>query len=170
LIPLVEVARLSYTDEVYWEKTVEILKKAGKVAVKLKKPIQGLLINRIFSAMAREACYLCDSGVADVEDIDEAIKATIGLRNFCIGVFKTMDLGGLPDWYACLELLLPLMDNSPRPPESLAKMLEEGRTGIRAGSGYYRYEKPFDSSETDKEIVNRDEMLMRLLKLKGFSW
>jgi len=170
LIPLVEVAKLSYTDEKYWLKTVELLKDAGKVAVGLKKPIQGLLINRIFSAMAREACYLNDQGVADVEEIDEAIKATIGIRNFCIGVFKTMDLGSLTDWHPCLELLLPLMDNSPTPPASMTKMLNEGRTGIRAGEGYYKYDVAFGSAETDKEIRNRDEMIMKLLKLQGKQW
>ncbi|MDR1920698.1 MAG: 3-hydroxyacyl-CoA dehydrogenase family protein [Candidatus Adiutrix sp.] len=170
LVPLVEVARLSYTEAVYWEKTVEMLKRAGKTAVKLKKPIQGLLINRLFCALAREACHLNDIGVADIEEIDEAVKATIGLRNFCIGVFKTMDLGGLSDWRDCLELLLPLMDNSTRPPDSMEKMLAEGRAGIRAGRGYYRYERSFDSAEMDKEIVDRDEMMMRLLKLKGFAW
>jgi 3-hydroxybutyryl-CoA dehydrogenase len=170
LIPLVEVAKLSYTDEVYWDKTVDILKKAGKAAVKLKKPIQGLLINRLFCAIAREACYLNDIGVADVAEIDEAVMATFGIRNFCIGLFKTMDLGGLPDWQDCLGLLIPLLHDSTKPPESMAKMLAEGHTGIRSGQGYYHYDVRFDSSVLDSEIVKRDEMLMRLLKLKGVSW
>ncbi|MDL2259850.1 3-hydroxyacyl-CoA dehydrogenase family protein [Deltaproteobacteria bacterium OttesenSCG-928-K17] len=170
LIPLVEVAKLSYTDEKYWLKTVDILNDAGKVAVAMKKPVQGLIINRIFSAMAREACYLNDQGVADVEEIDKAIMATIGYRQFCIGVFKTMDLGNLTDWHPCLELLLPLMDNSTTPPASMTKMLNEGRTGIRAGQGYYKYDVAFGSAETDKEIRRRDEMIMKLLKLQGKQW
>lgn len=170
LIPLVEVAKLSYTDEKYWHKTIELLNDAGKVAVAMKKPIQGLIINRIFSAMAREACYLNDQGVAEVEEIDKAIMATIGFRQFCIGVFKTMDFGSLTDWHPCLELLLPLMDNSPTPPASMTKMLKEGRTGIRAGQGYYKYDVAFGSAETDKEIKRRDEMIIKLLKLQGKEW
>ncbi len=170
LVPLVEVAKLSYTEEKYWRRTIDLLNDAGKVAVGLKKPIQGLLINRIFSAMAREACYLNDQGVAEVEEIDKAVMATIGMRQFCIGVFKTMDLGSLTDWHPCLELLLPLMDNSPTPPASMTKMLNEGRTGIRAGQGYYKYDVSFGSAETDKEIRRRDEMLMKLLKLQGKQW
>ena len=120
--------------------------------------------------MAREAIYLNDQGVADVEEIDEAIKATIGIRNFCIGVFKTMDLGSLTDWHPCLELLLPLLDNSPTPPASMTKMVAEGRTGIRAGQGYYKYDVTFGSAETDKVIRERDEMLMKLLMLQGRQW
>lgn len=170
LIPLVEVAKLSYTDEKYWLKTVDILNAAGKVAVAMKKPVQGLIINRIFSAMAREACYLNDQGVAEVEEIDKAIMATIGYRQFCIGVFKTMDFGSLTDWHPCLELLLPLMDNSTTPPASMTKMLNEGRTGIRAGQGYYKYDVAFGSAETDQEIRHRDEMIMKLLKLQGKKW
>ena len=170
LVPLVEVARLSYTGAAYWEKTVALRRAAGKTAVKLKKPIQGLIVNRLFSALAREACYLLDQGVAEAEEIDEAVKATIGIRNFCIGVFKTMDLGGLNDWHDCLELLLPLLDGSTRQPASLAGMLAEGRTGIRSGRGYYQYEAAFGGSEMDREILARDEMLMRLLKLKGSAW
>jgi 3-hydroxyacyl-CoA dehydrogenase len=166
----VEVAKLSYTDPALWEWTVGLLRSCGKTAVKLKKPIQGLLINRLFSAMAREAIYLRDLGVADAEEIDEAVKATIGVRNCAIGVFKTMDLGGLDDWLDCLGLLLPLMDNSPRPPESLRSMVLGGLTGIRSGSGYYRYARSFDSAEKDDEIARRDEALMRILKLKGLAW
>ena len=93
LIPLVEVAKLSGTDEKYWHVAIDILKRAGKTAVKLKKPVQGLIINRLFSAMAREAIHLLDSGVADPCEMDEAVKASIGIRIFCLGVFKTMDLG-----------------------------------------------------------------------------
>ncbi|MDL2226221.1 3-hydroxyacyl-CoA dehydrogenase family protein [Deltaproteobacteria bacterium OttesenSCG-928-M10] len=170
LMPLVEVAKLSYTDPVYWEKTVAMLKDAGKVAVKIKRPIQGLLINRLFTALIREACYLNDLGIADVEEIDEAIKASIGIRNFCIGVFKTIDLGGLIDWHACLELLLPLMDNTARPPASMTKMVYEGFDGIKMGEGYYKYDVAFNSTDMDAELLARDDMLMRLLKLQGKQW
>jgi 3-hydroxybutyryl-CoA dehydrogenase len=170
LIPLVEVAKLSGTGEEPFERAVGILRGAGKVAVKLKKPVQGLLVNRLFCAMAREACHLLELGVADAEDIDEAVKNTIGIRNFAIGVFKTMDFGGLADWHDCMELLLPLMDNSAAPPESISSRLREGRAGIRAGQGFYHYDRPFDSSVPDEEIVRRDETLMRLLRLGGFSW
>ena len=169
LIPLVEVARLSYTEESHFEKAVGMLKAAGKVAVKLKRPIQGLIINRIFCAMAREACHLLEAGVADVSEIDEAIKATIGIRGFAIGVFKTMDLGSLTDWRDCLGLLLPLLDKGEETPGRILELLREGADGIRAGRGFYRYERPFDSSKPDEEILRRDEAVMCLLKLRGFS-
>jgi 3-hydroxybutyryl-CoA dehydrogenase len=170
LIPLVEVAKLSRATAATQDRTVAILKAAGKVAVKLKKPIQGLLINRIFCAMAREACHPLEEGVADADQIDEAVKATIGIRNFAIGVFKTMDLGSLTDWHDCLELLLPLLADSTSPPTSISSRLKEGATGIKAGRGFFKYERPFGDSVPDEDIVKRDETLMRLLRLGDFSW
>ena len=108
--------------------------------------------------------------MADVEEIDKALRATSGYRQFGMGVVKTMDVGSRTDWHPGLELLWPLMDNSPTPPASMTKMLKEGRTGIRAGEGYYKYDVAFGSAETDQEIRRRDEMIMKLLKLQGKEW
>lgn len=40
----------------------------------MKKEIYGFVVNRIFSAITKEACYLLDQDVASAEDIDTAVK------------------------------------------------------------------------------------------------
>ena len=44
----------------------------GQRAVQLRKEIRGFITNRISYAMFREACYLVDSGICTVEDVDRS--------------------------------------------------------------------------------------------------
>lgn len=95
LMPTVEVARLPDTDPKNWNLAVQVIQKAGKQAIKVAKPVQGLIVNRIAAAILREALDLVEQGVADAKDIDDAIKGSLAFRNVCVGFIKAMDLGGL---------------------------------------------------------------------------
>ena len=99
LVPVVEVAKLSQTDPAVWDLAAEVLIKAGKQAIKIKTPIQGLIVNRIFGAVMREVTYLLEKGVAEPGDIDDAIKGSFAFRSLCVGFIRSWDLGGLDGWY-----------------------------------------------------------------------
>ncbi len=165
LVPTVEVAKLPETDPLYWDLAVQVLIKAGKQAIKVGKPIQGLVVNRIFTAILREALDLIDKGVAEPQDIDDAIKGSLAFRNVCVGFIKAMDLGGLDAWLDMAERLLPVMSNSTTPPKSMQDLVNAGHTGIRSGKGYYDYEVKFASQESDPAIIERDQMMLKLTKI-----
>lgn len=66
----------------------------GKSPVVLKREVAGYLGNRMAAAMWREAIDLVLAGVADVEDVDKAIRLGPGLRWAVMGPHLLYHLGG----------------------------------------------------------------------------
>ena len=57
-------------------------------------------------AMLREACYLVESGIADIETVDRSFRNDIGYWATIAGPFRWMDLTGIPAYAAVMEGLL----------------------------------------------------------------
>ncbi|MGD8286671.1 MAG: 3-hydroxyacyl-CoA dehydrogenase family protein [Desulfobacterales bacterium] len=165
LMPTVEVAKLPGTDPDYWDLTVQVIHKAGKQAIKVAKPVQGLIVNRIAAAILREALDLVEQGVADAQDIDDAIKGSLAFRSVCVGFIKAMDLGGLDAFLDMATRLLPEISNSTSPPENIQALVNAGHFGIRSGKGFYDYDVKFTSRESDPAIIERDQMMLKLTKI-----
>ena len=75
---VVEVVKGPHTSQETVDTVYEFAKTIKKDPVLVKKEIYGFVVNRIFSALTREACYLVDAGVATPEDIDRAVKGGLG--------------------------------------------------------------------------------------------
>jgi 3-hydroxybutyryl-CoA dehydrogenase len=168
IVPTVEVVKHRWTDDEAIQRTYEVLKKIGKEPVKIQLDIQGFLVNRILLAIAREALDLFDKGVASAEDIDRAVKGSIGFRYACIGPLRTIDLGGVEGWLDACYKLFPLINSSTEPPKSLEELLNKGNTGIHSGEGFYRYASQFIEKEIDPAVSDRDKDMFKLLK--SFYW
>jgi 3-hydroxybutyryl-CoA dehydrogenase len=165
IVPTVEVVKHQWTDDSALELTYSILKQIGKEPVKIQLDIQGFLVNRILIAIAREALDLFDKGVASAEDIDRAIKGSVGFRYACIGPLRTIDLGGVEGWLDACYKLFPLINSSTEPPKSLEELMSKGSTGIHSGEGFYRYASQFLDKEIDPVVSARDKAMFKLLKL-----
>ena len=63
LIPLVEVVRTAFTRQDVVDRTVELLRDAGKVPVVVHRDVTGFIGNRLNQAMWREALALIEAGV-----------------------------------------------------------------------------------------------------------
>ncbi|MDF2719629.1 MAG: 3-hydroxybutyryl-CoA dehydrogenase, partial [Paenibacillus sp.] len=74
LVPLVEIVKLPDTRPDLADRLIDVLVQCGKEPVLLKKDCPGFIANRLQAAVLREACYLLESGVADAEQIDRAMK------------------------------------------------------------------------------------------------
>ena len=74
------------------------MKKISKVPIRILKELPGCLINRIQFAMRREAYCLWADGVANAEDIEKGIKATIGFRMPHEGPMMHNVLSGIWRW------------------------------------------------------------------------
>jgi 3-hydroxybutyryl-CoA dehydrogenase len=144
---------------------VQVIQKAGKQAIKVAKPVQGLIVNRIAAAILREALDLVEQGVADAQDIDDAIKGSLAFRNVCVGFIKAMDLGGLDAFLDMATRLLPEISNSTSPPKNMQELVNAGHVGIRSGKGFYDYDVKFTSHESDPAIIERDQMMLKLTKI-----
>ncbi len=131
-VPGVEVVRGQHTSDETFNITYELMKKWRKVPVKVLKEMPGHLINRLQRALTREGLELWAEGVASAEDIELAIKATIGFRMPHQGVMGHYDLAGM--WRWPLENRLRMASHHaeaipPAPPEIVEKIRNQYASG-----------------------------------------
>ncbi len=134
---LVEVVKGQETSEETAEVVAGLTRKVGREPVILRKELPGFLVNRILRALANEAYYLLEEGVATFADIDRAVE--LGL-NHPMGPFRLGDLSGLDIGYnARLETYELTKDPRDRPPAALERRVRRGDLGRKTGRGYYDY-------------------------------
>ncbi len=96
LIPLVEIVPGERTDPEAVKDAVAFYKALGKVPRVLRKEIQGFVANRLQRAIFRECCHLVLQGVVTVDELDDIVTSSIGLRWAADGPFRSFHLGGGP--------------------------------------------------------------------------
>jgi len=160
IVPTVEIIKGDKTSDETADLIYALLKKVGKLPVRILKEIPGYLVNRIQLAMLREVWYLWEQGVATPEDIDLAVKGGFGFRLASIGPLLTNDLGGNDTNYRVAKYLFPLINDSHKPPLGLKKMVEAGELGAKTGKGFFDY----SHEEWDRIIEQRDREFLQRLK------
>lgn len=123
------------------ERTMRLGELCGKEPTLLRKDIQGFISNRMMYAMIREACYLVESGIADIETVDRSFRNDIGYWATIAGPFRWMDLTGIPAYAAVMEGLLPKLSNAKKVPKMMRDMVSSGAQGVGNAQGFYPYTK-----------------------------
>jgi 3-hydroxybutyryl-CoA dehydrogenase len=134
-----EIVRNKATSECTVELTREVARACDKEPSVLNFDIRGFLTNRMMYAFIREACYLVDSGVASVEDIDRSFRNDVGWWSAIAGPFRWMDLTGIHSYGQVMEGLLPELTNRRTLPRIMKKMMKNGAQGIANQNGFYPY-------------------------------
>ena len=111
----------------------------GKEPSLVRRDVRGFITNRVSYAMFREACYLVDSGIATVEDVDRSLRNDVGWWIPFAGPFRYMDLMGVQGYYKVMKDLLPELSASPQIPPVMRKVAESGGRGISNRKGFYKY-------------------------------
>jgi 3-hydroxybutyryl-CoA dehydrogenase len=168
IVPTVEVVKSEWTSEETLNTAHGLLEKIKKMPVKIRQELPGFIVNRIQMALAREVLDLYDKGVASAEDIDKAVKGSIGFRLASIGPLLTMDLGGVKLWLSVFENLLPQIQSSTEPPKALRKLVSQGHDGVKSGKGFYDYTVDFSQAGLDEVIQKRDQEFLN--RLKSLYW
>lgn len=96
LIPLVEIVPGEQTEPSAVADAVAFYTAVGKVPRVLRKEIQGFVANRLQRAIFRECCHLVLEGVVTVDELDDIVTSSIGLRWAADGPFRSFHLGGGP--------------------------------------------------------------------------
>lgn len=91
LLPLVELVPGERTSEETMTTAREFYEKIGKAAVTLNKEIEGYIANRFQKRILDEAMYLLNEGIASPEDIDKAMKNSLGIRWSVVGPLEAVN-------------------------------------------------------------------------------
>jgi 3-hydroxybutyryl-CoA dehydrogenase len=111
----------------------------GKEPTLVKKDIRGFIANRLMYAMYREAMALVENGYATIEDVDRACRNNTGYWMTLVGVFRWMDLTGVPAYHTVMKDLFPTLNTSTEVPELIDKIVREGGKGVANAHGFYSY-------------------------------
>lgn len=137
VMKLVEVVKGPHCSQETIDIMMEFVKTIHKVPALVQKEIYGFLVNRVFSAMTKEACYLLDQGVGTVEDIDNAVKFGLG---HSMGPLELLDLTGIDLEYDVLMERYKLTGSlSDKPSPSIVERHARGEYGRKTGKGFYEY-------------------------------
>jgi 3-hydroxybutyryl-CoA dehydrogenase len=139
LIPLVEVIQAPRTDPVYVEKSIHLLRRAGKMAVHVKRDVPGFVGNRLQHALWREAISIVEAGICDAETVDLVVKNSFGMRLPVLGPLENADLVGLDLTLAIHNVILRQIEASPEPSPLLARYTSEQHLGMKTGKGFYEW-------------------------------
>ena len=139
VMKVVEVVKGPHVSDETYETAYEFVKSIGKTPIRIEKEIYGFVVNRIFSALTREACYLVDQGVASIEDIDTAVKGALG---HSMGPLETLDMTGIDLEYSVyMEKFRKSGAMEDRPAACLTERYSRGEYGRKTGKGFYDYTK-----------------------------
>ncbi len=138
IMKLVEVVKGSHCSEETINTMVKFVESIGRVPAVVKKEIYGFIVNRVFSAITKEACYMYDQGVASFEDIDKAVK--YGLSH-PMGPFELLDMTGIDLEYDVLtEKYKMTGDLADKPSPAIVERYARGEYGRKSKKGFYQYE------------------------------
>jgi len=161
LIRLVDVVKGPRTSMKAVNTVKDLLLKLGKQPVVMKRFIPGYIVNRLQRAMAREIFYLLDHGYATPEEIDTAVKNSLGVRIPVIGVVQRYD-------YTGLDLALTFEKNpsihlvsKEVPPKTLVDLVKKGCLGVKSGKGFYDY----SARKMEEVLRERDIKLIEMVRL-----
>ena len=111
----------------------------GKEPTLVRKDIRGFITNRLMYAMYREAFYLVENGYATVEDVDRACRNNAGYWMTLVGVFRWMDLTGVPAYHTVMKDLFPTLNNQTTVPKLIDDIVKAGGKGVANAHGFHSY-------------------------------
>jgi 3-hydroxybutyryl-CoA dehydrogenase len=136
LMKLVEIVQTILTDERAAAAATEWARAAGKVPVRAKDST-AFIVNRLLVPYLLDAIRVYESGLASLEDIDQAMKLGCG---YPMGPFTLLDFVGLDTTYYIANIMFEeFREPAYAPPPLLKRMVLAGRLGKKSGQGFYSY-------------------------------
>jgi 3-hydroxybutyryl-CoA dehydrogenase len=158
--PGVEVIPAGATDSEIVGRLVEFLRSIGKrPAVVGDGP--GFVANRIQNALFLEAVRCVEEGLASPQEVDEVVRSCFGFRLPFFGPFQISDMAGLDVYENVLDVLRDGLGERFEAPESLRRLVEQGRLGTKSGAGFLQY----TDEERERLLLERDRRYAALNEL-----
>ena len=152
IIPLVEVVPGPDTSQEVVAFTAKLMERLGKRPVVMKEFVRSFIVNRIQNNIALAVQDLLQNDLATPEEIDLAVKLSLGIRLPIVGVVQTMDFTGL-------DLIYQLMQNYGMENKLIKEKFKQGHLGAKTSKGIYDY-----GGRSEEEILRkRDELYLKML-------
>ncbi len=153
IIPLVEVVPGPETAPWVVTLTAELMKRLGKRPLVMKRFVPSFIVNRIQHSIGKVVWEMLENEWATAEEIDLAVKASLGIRLPVVGVAQSMDFTGL-------DLLADIAAARDRINPLLEEKVKLGHLGAKTSKGIYDY-----GGRTEEEIlIKRDRQYLRLFE------
>lgn len=154
IIPLVEIVPGPVTspDTIYL--TENLMKHLGKKPVVMLQFTRSFIVNKIQNNIALAVFDLLENGWATPEDIDLAVKTSLGIRLPIVGVAQTLDFTGL-------DLVYDVIKSYGMENKFIGEKVKNGHFGAKSSKGMYDY-----GGRSEEEILKkRDRLYLKMLEL-----
>lgn len=155
ILPLVELVPGERTSEETMRTAKEFYEKLGKAAVTLNKEIEGYIANRFQKRILDEAMYLLNEGIASPEDIDKAMKNSLGIRWSVVGPLEAVNQTTPKGIEFTLQFLKPSFEN-------IADVPAYDYTGEEATRAARMVEDAYGKGYTPEAAEKRNTYLQRV--------
>lgn len=153
IIPLVEIAPGPMTKPETISSTVALMKRLGKQPIVMKKFVPGYIVNRMQQAIFAIVMDLLMKDAVSIENIDLAVKTSLGIRLPITGVVQNLDFNGLNLVHNMVKA------SGMNPPPFLDERVQKGHLGVSTSKGFYDY-----GGRSEEELVKkRDELFLKML-------
>lgn len=133
---VVEIIRCAETVDKVFEALKQFVTSLGKEFIVCKDGT-GFVVNRLVSALISTAVRMVEDGVAEVGDIDKAVRLALGHP---MGPFQLADFVGLDICQNTNKSFRAANPSNPLyAPGLLDRMVAEGKLGVKSGEGFYKY-------------------------------
>src|SRR4030042_1306816 len=154
IIPLVEVVSGPATAPGVLQFAAKLMERIGKKPLVMKQFARRFIVNRIQNAMISAAMEMMRNGWATPDQIDLAVKTSLGIRLPIVGVVQSLDFTGL-------NLVYDIAKSSGTDNPLIEEKVKQGHLGASTSKGIYDY-----GGQTEKKIPREKELLY--LKMLDF--
>jgi 3-hydroxybutyryl-CoA dehydrogenase len=162
IIPLVEVVPGPDTSPDVVSYTARLMENIGKQPAIMKEFVTGFIANKINFAIGLAALEMLENGVASPEEIDRAVKFSLGIRLPIVGVMQSMDFNGL-------DLVQNILKGLNSKNSLINERVDQGNLGVKTSKGIYDYEGRSEEEVLKKRDLLYLKMVDHLKEIKGFE-
>jgi 3-hydroxybutyryl-CoA dehydrogenase len=154
IIPLVEVVPGPSTAPGVLQFSAELMERIGKKPLVMKQFVRRFIVNRIQNAIVRTALEIVTNGWATPEQIDLAVKTSLGIRLPIVGVVQNLDFTGI-------NLIHDMAKGTTAENPLIEERVRQGHFGVSTSKGIYDY-----GGRREEEILRKRDLLY--LKMLDF--
>ena len=136
IMPLVEIVVAGRTSEETHAVAESYVEDIGKTTIEVTDT-PGFASSRLGAMFSLEAIRMAESGVANIEDIDETMRLGYDMP---MGLIELVDHTGVDVNIKVLKYLRKELSERFRPPQLLKRKYRAGKLGKKTGEGFYMWE------------------------------